>query len=325
MSRPGGPLAVDAPTATVKNPEWFRRGARVRVSPARQIVHRDIRERVLDSFSDVPQERRAIVLAGPPGAGKSYKSRQILGGEKWAVIDPDEFKLALLRQALNDGSFHAWIKPPEIAAREEAGEWFAPLEHASLVHEESSLLAKDVQRATLASGANVVIDAVLSNEDSARQMGQRLSAAGYKVRVVDVEVPLEVSRDSARTRHVEAYRSALDERARTSGVEPLGGRWVPSEYIESVFDRSTGRARSQANAEMLAKEFGNVTRCERYFTSAEEARRDPRRPVLEVDAMRSRVGGELRQTRLASSPSPIYGLPPASGRSTPSRGAGPEL
>jgi len=172
------------------------------------------------------------VLAGPPGAGKSTVLRtEVLGADQaaWLTIDADEFKRALLREAIADGSYDAFIKPAQVKQREAAGERFFPLELASLVHEESSMLAKRLQREAIAEGTNVVIDTVLSKPDQAVSLGERFAAAGYTVEVVDVEVPFELSAARIEKRWHESYEEALET------GDGLGGRWVPSEYAREVF------------------------------------------------------------------------------------------
>lgn len=71
--------------------------------------------------------------------------RDVLGLDKgaWLTIDADELKHELLREALRDGSCVRFLKPPEVAQREQIdGERFFPLVLASLVHEESAHLAQ---------------------------------------------------------------------------------------------------------------------------------------------------------------------------------------
>ena len=81
LAKPGQVLAPDGPSATVHNPAWFRyvAGRAIPRSGRAELHDRLIRE-VVESRPGVRSENRAIVLAGPPGAGKSTVLRdEILG------------------------------------------------------------------------------------------------------------------------------------------------------------------------------------------------------------------------------------------------------
>lgn len=196
-------------------------------------------------------------------------------------IDADEFKVLLLREALTDGSYESWVKPPEIHTLEAKGERFYPLELASLVHEESSLLASSLRQELIDEGINIIIDTVLSDVNVAIALGQQLADAEYRVTVIDVEAPFEVSEE----RIVHRWQLAMEE-AEAGTADALDGRWVPSSYTRPLFDTKHGRSKSQDAAERLASTCPTVERFERYFTSLEEhqaARRENRQasPVQE--------------------------------------------
>lgn len=300
FSKPGGPLSVDAPTASVRNPAWFAEvpGNRAAPMPDRVALHRRLIDAERQRSPDAEPGRRALVLAGPPGAGKSTVRPQVLVDPSgYLVIDADEFKRALLREAIDDGSYDAWLKPTEVSDLETAGERFFPLELAALVHEESSQLAKQLRDEAMAEGLNVVIDTVLSSEAVALQLGEQLRAHGYDVRVVDVEVPFEISETRIRSRWVEAYTEALET------GQDLGGRWVPSEYARDVFDGPDGSSKSEAAARRLAHECDAVTRYQLFRTTLAQTVSDDRpTPTLEVDLIRETPGGALVETRPGTTP-----------------------
>ena len=97
-----------------------------------------------------------------PKSSRSVSVNVSLGANRsaWLTVDADEFKRALLITAIKDGSYERTILPPEVRAAETAGERFYPLELASLVHEESSLLATRLRDEAIRDGLNVVVDTV---------------------------------------------------------------------------------------------------------------------------------------------------------------------
>ena len=269
-------MAPDAPTASIYNPAWFDLDAPdLSAISIRRNLHATLIAQVFSTPAD--RDRQAIVLAGPPGAGKTTVLRQITSemAASFLALDADEFKIMLLDQALRDGSYESWLKPPEIRSLEARGERFFPLEMASLVHEESSYLTHAAQSDALASGINVVIDTVLYDANKALDLGRRLNRAGYSIRVIDVEVPYEVSHARIVARWEQAYLDGLAGRAQ------LGGRWVPSEFTRSVFDGPDGRSRSEIAAEQLAHDCPAVIRFQRFRTTVENGQLVG--PVLEAD------------------------------------------
>jgi len=285
LSQPGQPLAPDAPTASIYNPAWFDLDApTLTAQAARTSLHDVLLGQVLSGPAN--RDRQAIVLAGLPGAGKSTVLRQITGemAASFLGLDADEFKIMLLDQTLHDGTYESWLEPAEIRHLEAQGEKFFPLEMASLVHEESSFLTNLAQRMALATGTNVIIDTVLSDTNKALALGRRLDRAGYTIRVIDVEVPYELSHSRIISRWEQAYLDGL------AGRTQMGGRWVPSEFTRSVFDGPDGRSRSEAAAERLAHDCQAVTRFQRFRTTVESGQ--PIGPVLEID----QTGADLHST-----------------------------
>ncbi|MEV7574374.1 zeta toxin family protein [Pseudarthrobacter sp. NPDC089323] len=285
LAKPGQPLAPDSPNATINNPQWFRRGrdSQLERRAVRVRLHEKLKEDYLRRHPAVRQDRRAVVLAGPPGAGKSTALKSVLGNKTtdYLTIDADEFKRALLEEARRDGSYETHILPDAVRQLQLSGEAFYPLELSSLVHEESSMLAKQLREDAIDRGDNVIIDSVLSSPEAALQLGSILEAAGYAIELIDVEVPYELSEQRIAARWRESYEEALTQ---TPGAD-LGGRWVPSEYARNVFDGPDGKSRPEAVAEQLANECAAVTRFKRFRTVLDAAG-TPVGPTLETDMVR---------------------------------------
>ncbi len=312
FSRAGGPLDKDGPHSTLNNPAWFIDGKVEQPTARRRALWRRLREEARAETPGARQEGKAIVLAGPPGAGKGHVQGNVLGLDKdaWLVVDADRFKEKLLREALADGSYETFLKPDAVREREEAGEPFFPLELAALVHEESSHLARVLRDEALREGTNVVIDSVLSKPAPAVELGEKLAAAGYEVEVVDVEVPYELSQARIAQRWRQSYEGAV-----VTG-EGLGGRWVPSVYARDVFNGPDGRSRSQESATALATSCPAVVRYRRFWTEAENT---PMR--VETDKGRFQRGGDLVDHSLIAARTRSAASFGASARPTPRRGA----
>ncbi|MDO5645923.1 MAG: zeta toxin family protein [Dermabacter sp.] len=294
LSKPGGPLDKGADNASLRNPAWYRHDGSRRAN--REASLNRMKAEVVGNSPNARNERRALVLAGPPGAGKGSVAEAVLGEDRdhYVNIDADEFKKLLLQEAIADGSYEGWIKPSEVRDLEARGEKFHPLELASLVHEESARLSRIFRTEMIAQGKNIIVDTVLSDPEMAVQMGEHLAEAGYQVTVVDVEVPFEVSED----RIVQRWQHAMRE-AESGKGEALGGRWVPSSYARPLFDTEHGRSKSQDAALQLAQSCPRVVRYERYFTSVEEHRASLRegraaQPVREEAQVRQKPGAELK-------------------------------
>jgi hypothetical protein len=284
LSSPGGPLGAGAATATIRNRDWFFQSPSglLRPFPQRYSLHRALRDYLIGRSPVTGLDRMVIVTVGPPGAGKGTVLRNEFALNGFLVVDADEFKALLLREAIRDGSYESWVEPAAVKDLEARGERFAPLELAALVHEESSMLAASMRAGAITEGRNLVVDSVMADAQNALALGRRLAAAGYRITVVDVEVPFDVSAASIRERYRDGYERA------TAGDDALGGRWVPSEYARGVFNGPGEPSKPELAARALAEQCPAVMEY-RLYRGAEAG--GPRQ--LETRMVRATPGGPL--------------------------------
>lgn len=289
LSKPGHALSARAATASVNNRDWWCNG---KPTLKRDRLHRRLIKEAHSGIKELEHDRVAIVLAGPPGAGKTTLLHKLLGmgRNRFLTIDADDFKRLLLDEAIRDGSYEEWLKPDLIRQHEAKGEKFFPLELAALVHEESSYLAQELRKLALRAGDNIIIDTVLSSESVAISLGQELQSSHYTIDLVNVEVTYEISEKRIRSRWEKAYSDAL------KGADPLGGRWVPSEYAHNLFDDPQGTTKSERAAQALAKSCPAVLRY-RVFRPADEDPSTPGElPIADVDMSRTSKDSPLKPT-----------------------------
>lgn len=288
----------DGPYATISNPEYFSKGPHGDVIPtlARRKLHQQWIDEIIAASPNLETDRQAVVMAGPPGAGKGYVQREHLGDlPGYVVCDPDIFKEKILRHELaTDQLKH--LETPLIKDLKKQGERFAPMEYASLVHEESSLLSAKLQAHLRRTGSNFVIDTVLKSEASAEKIKNQLDRDGYEYKVISVQTTQEVSQQSVLARWKEPYREFLN------GTNELGGRCVPAEFVASVFPTPGEPSYPEKAARWLAENGRGCTEY-RLYRRQEAA---PHRLEIDQTVMNGklvdRADSERHQRRASSFP-----------------------
>ena len=235
-------LNPKGPNATINNPDWYvHTGSSLdKLEPTgqRKGLWESIEEKILADHEPSQDTPVGILLAGPPGAGKSTLLKKlfedenlanpnITGGlklEDFVVIDADNVKTMLLEQASKDGSLDSFIKPASFKALEDFGVSFSPLEFASLVHEESSMIAEDLRQNAIAGGYNVIFDQVCSSTKKVNGLVEQLSTEGYYVSVVEIHADRNFSEQSAFNRTIHALQDGRS------------ARYVPTEVIKDMYD-----------------------------------------------------------------------------------------
>lgn len=204
----------------------------------RQAQHDAIVDELLGSYKTMPRERKAVMLAGPPGAGKSTVIKQLghqFGVESddkgnptnYATVNPDNIKEMMIARGMVDPVYASY--------------GLGPQETATLIHEESSNIAKALHRALLAHGTNTIVDGTFSGPID-KNVGKinDLRASGYTVTGVLVDGDIERSLINAGARHRKNQQTnELDIPDLTIGGTRLQGRYVPIRHIEA--QRPTGQ------------------------------------------------------------------------------------
>lgn len=241
----------------------------LRWTPARAAEHQQIIDDIMANKAAVPTDRQAVMLGGLPGAGKSTFLKA--HGDKLGltlddhdeptnaiVINPDEMKSLLLNRLDASGA-------PMVARVPGLSDG----EHAMLIHEESSHLAKLLAARSLAEGKNVVFDITLGDAEKANSKylsNPELTGAkdlGYSVRAAFVDGDMATSLHRAGLRH-----KAL---AKETGQRTFSGRYVPYSHIlgegtrpddplTSDGERALSHNRTQFDALVKAGAFDHAIR-----------------------------------------------------------------
>ena len=162
---------------------------------------------------DVPDapidyQGQAIIITGPPAAGKSTYADDLAVETRSAIIDSDEIKKEM----------------PE----------FGGGIGAMAVHEESSEIAKLMLNTILPFSPNIVVPKVGDNNASINALRQQLQDAGYKVQVVLVDVAYPEARRRMFRRFGDTGRLVGPEYVRSVGDKPTSNYNILKE--EGQFD-----------------------------------------------------------------------------------------
>lgn len=162
-------------------------------------------------FGGAPKRNReAIVMAGLPGAGKTYLLQNKLGDtlnlEDYVVVNADDIKHEIIRSG----------SPPQVSDLE-------GLELASLVHEESSDMAKRWERSLVVEGYNIALDITAANQAKTSRKIRELIDQGYTVHVVHADISID-----------ESLASTLRRAGEGSATPGKLGRPVPPAFIRSM-------------------------------------------------------------------------------------------
>ncbi|MFE7421123.1 zeta toxin family protein [Rhodococcus sp. NPDC057529] len=299
LSAPGGPLTIDTPHATINDRRYFRR---IKGDPIPTRARLRLHERILtdwrSSRTQVRRDRVSILMAGPPGAGKSAAQAHLVGEhpQGWRHLDADEFKLRLLTATVADGSLQQLL-PDELRAKPGQTSRFYPNELSALVHIESNILLETAVAHSLSVGENVIIDGTMAWKPWATELVTRLEREHYTIHIADVEASQEI----AAARIVHRWQQGLTAALNASGDDPasrMGGRWLPISAVDRLFTDKRlpdgkplhGRSVSEVNAREVSEESPAVTRYDLYRTFAVD------RGPEHIERRERTDGGRLERT-----------------------------
>lgn len=253
--------------ATINQPKNFTRlGATYIPTREREALHDSwINQLIQESAKEAPicADRHVVVMAGAPGIGKGTIQRDELKRlPGFVACDPDKFKEKIIEHEHRNGTL-AELGTPLMTQLKAQGHEFAPMEYSTLVHQESSMLSRQLQRQLQMEGKNYIIDTVLKDIDSARDVAARLDAQGYTYDVVSVQGTAAQSKAGIYGRWEGDYREYLE------GKNELGGRPVPSEFANSTFPDPAGPSTTESAARWLAENGQGVVLFQQYRRGVE--------------------------------------------------------
>jgi predicted kinase len=155
--------------------------------------HLDDMARSYSTEGPVAKERKAIVLIGGPGAGKSTLGRKLAAKLHAAIVDPDDIS-------------------PMLPGFEDA---------PTSVHNEAAILATEQSIRLMTAGDNLVLPRSGMHPDGIRRWVARLRAQGYAVDLVHVDVDDDVAAWRQANRYLEDGRFVSPTYARGGGSKAL--------------------------------------------------------------------------------------------------------
>ena len=166
------------------------------LDPQRQELHDSIKSTFLSGVPSVSDDQIpvAIVLMDGPASGKSSLVDAIDKGD-FVRVDPDAIKehLPEFKESVKQGA----------------------KDSAVIVHDESSLIARQIQETAVGNKQNIIFDGTGRNAEKYEKMIQGMKDAGYKVDVIMPTIPVEEAKKRAGLRATRTGRvvpeSVIDE------------------------------------------------------------------------------------------------------------------
>jgi predicted ABC-type ATPase len=209
------------------------------------------------------QDRQVVIMAGLPGSGKTHLIKTQLPGQ----LDPRDF-ITVNADDIKERIIHD-DHPPAVLDLE-------GMELSTMVHEESSWMAKDWERRLTSQGTNMILDITAANRERTLAKIESLKRAGYTVHIMHSDITPQEALASATRRAVES--------APTPGKI---GRIVPESFITGMAAEGDRDVIDEAFPEYAQAANGRVWSFRNYPISR-------RPPVLTFSKRRFAKRGERR-------------------------------
>lgn len=183
----------------------------------RDVLHKIVLEKLKNFYASVKKERKAVVIGGEPGVGKTAFVNGVHGlSGRYAISDPDFTRSLLIRELIHHRM------EPTFQVSFDGG--VLPFEISGLFHQEAQVITEQFEQWLLESGRNIIIDTSMANASRMERYATSLTNYGYE----SIGVLLVCDYDVARTRRVQRYRYEAQ------ALPTLGGRPVPQEFCDYV-------------------------------------------------------------------------------------------
>ncbi len=191
----------------------------------RVLQQREVADDLYAKGVTVPDEGKAVLTGGLPGAGKTtaLAANPFIDTKDYLVLNSDDAKETMCE--------HGMI--PEF-------DGFAPMETADLIQREAALITRMVADRAYRDRKNVIWDTTMSSAEAVDQRVGPLRAAGYdEIAAVFIDVPIEVSVQRVDYRHRTGY-----EKFRNGDL--CNGRHVPADFVRKHADAEWGSVNRRA-------------------------------------------------------------------------------
>ena len=194
-------------------------------------VHRDIKSQIIGNAKPVSpgQKPVAMIMMGPPGAGKSMAINQITkGSDQFVEVGMDNVmeRLPEYKKAINLGT-------------DPNGKIITAKNACLITREEAGDITTSLRQEVISSRRNMIYDGTGQNFPLYKKMIEKLKAEGYEVQVYYLDIDVEQAKQRAKDR------------------AEVVGRLVPEDVVVSIYHNAKANFKSIAALADTAVLFDN--------------------------------------------------------------------